>query len=252
MVCYSSLTASEMSVTGDAMATSQPAKPGTMSNNSGKPNARLFVVDDHPIVRGGLVELINKEPGLEVCGEASNAQDAMQMVAKVKPSLVIVDVSLDGTNGIELIKNLSARHPSLPILAFSMHDEVIYAERALRAGAKGYIMKQEPAEKLMTAIQRALKGQIALSENMSSRLLGQFVGAPTQVQNVSPVDRLSDRELEVLQLMGKGLSTTQIADQLFLSVKTIETYREHLKQKLKLNSGQELLRYAIEWSLNQA
>ena len=169
----------------------------------------------------------------------------------VNPDLAIVDISLEGNNGVELMKNLTGRAGSPPILAYSMHDESIYAERCLRAGAKGYVMKHAPPEALVEAIRQVLKGKIYLSEPMSDRLLGKLVGAGNgSAPATSPIDTLSDRELEVLQLLGKGQTTSQIADSLCLSVKTVETYREHLKQKLNLANGQELLRYAIEWALS--
>lgn len=219
----------------------------------GKVKTRIVLVDDHPMLIRGIADLINGEPDLEVCGEASTFQEAMALVTKLKPGLVIVDVSLDGNNGIELMKNLSGRPGSPPILAYSMHDESIYAERALRAGAKGYVMKQAAPEVLLSGIHQILKGKIFLSETMSERLLGKLVGAGTSTAATAwPIDKLSDRELEVLQLLGQGMGTSQIADKLCLSVKTIETYREHLKQKLNLANGQELLRYAIEWSLNSS
>jgi DNA-binding NarL/FixJ family response regulator len=218
-----------------------------------KTKTRIVLVDDHPMLIRGIADLINGESDLEVVGEASTFQEAMAQVAKLKPGLVIVDVSLDGNNGIELMKNLSGREGSPPILAYSMHDESIYAERALRAGAKGYVMKQAEPEVLLSAIHQILKGKIFLSEQMSERLLGKLVGAgATSTTTAWPIDKLSDRELEVLQLLGQGMGTSQIADKLCLSVKTIETYREHLKQKLNLANGQELLRYAIEWSLNSS
>jgi DNA-binding NarL/FixJ family response regulator len=218
-----------------------------------KTKTRIVLVDDHPMLIRGIADLINGESDLEVVGEASTFQEAMAQVAKLKPGLVIVDVSLDGNNGIELMKNLSGREGSPPILAYSMHDESIYAERALRAGAKGYVMKQAEPEVLLSAIHQILKGKIFLSEQMSERLLGKLVGAgATTTTTAWPIDKLSDRELEVLQLLGQGMGTSQIADKLCLSVKTIETYREHLKQKLNLANGQELLRYAIEWSLNSS
>jgi len=220
---------------------------------SAKVKTRIVLVDDHPMLIRGIADLINGEPDLEVVGEASTFQEAMALVTKVKPGLVIVDVSLDGNNGIELMKNLSGREGAPPILAYSMHDESIYAERALRAGAKGYVMKQAAPEVLLNGIHQILKGKIFLSEQMSERLLGKLVGAgASSVATAWPIDKLSDRELEVLQLLGQGMGTSQIADKLCLSVKTIETYREHLKQKLNLANGQELLRYAIEWSLNSS
>jgi len=219
----------------------------------GKPKTRIVLVDDHPMLIRGIADLINGEADLEVVGEAATFQEAMALVNKLKPGLIVVDVSLDGNNGIELMKNLSGREGSPPILAYSMHDESIYAERALRAGAKGYVMKQAEPEVLLTAIHQILKGKIYLSEQMSERLLGKLVGSgSTTTATAWPIDKLSDRELEVLQLLGQGMGTSQIADKLCLSVKTIETYREHLKQKLNLANGQELLRYAIEWSLNSS
>ena len=217
-----------------------------------KPKSRVMLVDDHPLLRHGIAELVNGEANLEVCGEAGNMQDAFTLVGKLKPDLVIIDVSLNGNNGIELMKNLSTRYASMPLLAYSMHDESIYAERHC-AGAKGYVMKQASADVLLGAIQQVLNGKMYLSKQMSEHLLGKLVGAGTSTAAVgSPIEKLSDRELEVLQHMGQGLGTSQIADKLCLSVKTIETYREHLKDKLNLTSGQSLLRYAIEWSLAQA
>jgi DNA-binding NarL/FixJ family response regulator len=213
----------------------------------------VLLVDDHPVLRRGIAALIDGEADLSICGEAGTMQEAMAMVSKSKPDMMIVDVSLDGNNGIELVKNLRGRYKSLPILVYSMHDESIYSERALRAGASGYVMKESKPDVLLTAIREVLKGKIYLSESMSARMLGRMVGAGrNDVKSGSPVDKLSDRELEVLQLLGKGLGTAQIADKLCLSIKTIETYREHLKQKLNLANGQELLRFAIEWSLDQA
>jgi DNA-binding NarL/FixJ family response regulator len=223
---------------------------GTQARGSST-KTRVVIVDDHPMIRRGISDLINRESDMEVVGEAGTMQEAMALAAKASPGLIIVDVSLDGNNGVELMKNLSARWEGLPILAYSMHDEAIYAERALRAGAKGYVMKQSEPEALLEAIRQILKGKIYLSGPMSDRLLGRLVRAGSTAEvTASPIDKLSDRELEVLELLGKGMGTSQIADKLCLSVKTIETYREHLKQKLNLASGQELLRYAIEWSLN--
>jgi len=228
-----------------------PSTPATKPAKTDK--TTILLVDDHPLIRRGVMDLINSEPDLEICGEAATMQEAMAEAAKQKPKLAIVDVSLDGNNGIELMKNMVSRWPSMPLLAYSMHDESIYAERALRAGAKGYVMKQAPPETLLAAIRQVVRGKIFLSDEISDRLLGKLVGATNIAAAVaSPIDKLSDRELEVLQLLGKGMGTAQIAEKLCLSVKTIETYREHLKQKLNLASGQELLRYAIEWSLNSS
>lgn len=228
-------------------------KMSTAPRTGMRQKTTILLVDDHPLLRKGIADLMNSEADLEVVGQAGTMQEAMAEAAKLKPGLVIVDVSLDGNNGIELMKTFSARWPSMPLIAYSMHDEAIYAERALRAGAKGYVMKDAAPEALLKAIREVMKGKIYLSEAMSDRLLGKLVGAGgNQQMTASPMDKLSDRELEVLQMLGKGLTTAQIADKLSLSVKTIETYREHLKQKLNLANGQELLRYAIEWSIGQA
>jgi DNA-binding NarL/FixJ family response regulator len=209
-------------------------------------------VDDHAILRRGLIELINAEPGMEVCGEAATLGEAYSEIGKRQPDLVIVDISLEGNDGVELTKELCRRWPDLPVLVYSMHDEELYAERTLRAGAKGYVMKREPPETLLDAIGQARSGKVYLSERMSERLLGRMVRAGTSTAALqAPIEKLSDRELEVFQLIGKGRSTNDIADQLCLSVKTIETYREHLKQKLNLRTGNELIRYAVEWSVKQ-
>ncbi len=219
---------------------------------------RVLLVDDHPMLRKGVAELINSEGSYEVVGEASNLGDAYKLATDQAPDVVIVDISLNGNNGVELMKELAHRWPALPIVAYSMHDEQIYAERSLRAGAKAYVMKQSSPEVLLAAIKQVLKGKVYLSDVMSERLLGKMIGSgggqngASQGQlKQSPIDRLSDRELEVLQLIGKGQTTAAIAEQLCLSVKTIETYREHLKAKLSLKNGPELSRYAMEWSLSQ-
>lgn len=213
---------------------------------------KVLVVDDHPLIRLGIAELLAAETDMVVCGQVSTMQEALAEATRLKPEVAIIDVSLDGNNGIELMKTLSARPAPILLLAYSMHDEAIYAERALRVGAKGYVMKDAPPETLVKAVREIVRGKIHLSDAMSERLLGKLVGAGSAKSiSVSPVDKLSDRELEVLQMLGKGLTTAAIADKLCLSVKTIETYREHLKQKLNLANGQELLRYAIEWSLGQ-
>ncbi len=212
---------------------------------------QVMLVDDHPMLRRGVAEAINSQADLKVVAEAGTMQEAFKLVSENKPDIVIIDVSLDGNNGLELMKQLMFRDAEVRMLAYSMHDEQIYAERALRAGAKGYLMKQEPPETLLNAIRTVLSGKIHLSPAISDRLLGKLVGAG-QTTPASPVESLSDRELEVLHLLGQGMTTSKIADKLCLSVKTVETYREHLKQKLHLQSGPELLRYAIEWSLAQA
>jgi DNA-binding NarL/FixJ family response regulator len=222
------------------------------SGGANMEKTRIVLVDDHPMLRRGVAVLINGEPTLTVCGEASNFAEAYAQVAKLKPDLVIVDIGLEGNDGVELTKELCRRWPELPVLAYSAHDEDLYAERVIRAGAKGYVMKSLPPEMLLDAIAQVSKGKIYLSDRMSDRLLGKFVGAGRSALPAQPlIDKLSDRELEVFQLIGKGLSTNQIAEKLCLSVKTIETYRDHLKQKFNLQSGLELVRHAIEWSVKQ-
>lgn len=208
--------------------------------------ARVLVVDDHPVVRQGLALLINHEPDLVVCGEAATAAEALKAVADTRPDVAIVDLSLKGTSGLDLIKDIKVRHPGLPVLVLSMSDENVYAERALRAGARGYMMKEEATEKVLTALRRVLGGAVYLSDAMASRLLSQFV-AGDAAGGGSPVDRLSDRELEVFRLIGQGLGTGEIAHRLHLSPKTIETHRAHIKAKLGLDSATDLLRQAIRF-----
>ena len=213
---------------------------------------RIFLVDDHPITREGLARLINHEPDMEVCGQANTAARAVDDIEPLKPDLVIVDVSLTtGASGLELIKDLAARHARLRMLALSTHDEALYAERALRAGAKGYVMKQEPTEKVMVAIRQVLRGGIYLSEAMNDRLLHKMTQSGS-APSASEIERLSDRELEVYRLIGQGRGTRQIADELHLSMSTVETYRTHLKDKLHLSSAPELVRRAVEWVHSQA
>jgi len=217
-----------------------PAKP--------KPaRKRLLIVDDHPMMRTGLAQLINSEDDLKVCAEADNAGQAIAAAAKHKFDLALVDISLPDKNGLELIKDLRTLNPELPILVVSMHDEMIYAERVLRAGARGYIMKQEGGQKFLQAIRRVLAGQIFVSEKMSARVLESLSGNVTE-STASPVRRLSDREFEVFQLISQGLGTSDIATRLHLSVKTVEVHRANIKQKLNLTTATELVRYAVRWS----
>lgn len=211
---------------------------------------RILIVDDHPIVRQGLTELINHEEDLAVCGQAEDAPDAMVIIKELKPDMVIIDISLKETSGMELIKDIKAQYPNLPALALSMHDESLYAERALRAGAKGYVMKAEATERVITAIREILSGEIYVSDRMAVKMVRKLVGGKSDV-GTSPIDPLSDRELEVFLLIGQGYGTRQIAEKLYLSVKTIETYRAHIKEKLNLASSAELLQYAIKWVKSQ-
>jgi len=208
--------------------------------------ARLLIVEDHPIVRHGLIHLLNNVPDFVVCGEVDTARKAMVATETLKPDLAIIDISLPGTDGIELTKNLIAQWPELLILVYSMHDENLYAERALRAGAKGYVMKQEATEKLVDAIRLILDGQIYMSDKMATHLMHHEVGRRKR-KDTSPVGALSDRELEVLHYFGQGHSTRQIADNLTLSVKTIESHRVSIKEKMNLRTVPELVRFAVQW-----
>lgn len=211
-----------------------------------KVKTSIFLVDDHPLVRQGLGQIINNETDLEVVGEAEDASKALHLIESKRPDLVIVDISLRGNNGLELIKNIKAVLPNLPILVFSMHDESVYAQRALRAGARAYVMKQESADKILLAIRRIIDGDIYVSHRVADQVLQQLVNGKA-AGNESPIDRLSDRELEVIQLIGKGLSTREIASNLNLSVKTIESHRAHIKEKLNLRNATELVQFSVQW-----
>lgn len=208
---------------------------------------QVLVVDDHPIVRQGLSQLINQEFDMQVCGQAEDTPQAISLIKQLKPEVVIVDISLKATSGMELIKDIKASFPDTLILALSMHDESLYAERTLRAGAKGYVMKSVATEKVVTAIRQILSGRIYVSEKMTAKMMRKMVGSGPDV-GTSAIERLSDRELEVFTLIGQGNSTRKIAERLHLSVKTIETYRAHIKEKLSLSDATELLQYAIRWS----
>ncbi len=208
---------------------------------------KVLIVDDHPILRKGLTLLINQEPDLFVCAEAENAQMALESLDNVVPDMAIVDISLPGIDGIELIKELRLRHKEMPVLVVSMHDEALYAERSLRAGARGYIMKQEALEKVLVAIRKVLEGEIFVSERITTKMLEKFVSVEGLSQAASPIDLLSNRELTVFRLIGQGHKTRQIAERLHLSIKTVESYRAHIKEKLKLGDGTDLLKYAIQW-----
>ena len=207
---------------------------------------RVILVEDHPVTREGLAQLLNQQSDLEVCGQAGSAAEASRAVAALAPDLVIVDISLGSTSGIELIKDLSTRHLGLRILVLSTHDESLYAERSLRAGAKGYVMKHEPTHHVMSAIRLVLSGGIYLSERMQGRVLHKVADGPA-AGPASDVEQLSDRELEIFQLIGRGRTTAQIAAGLHVSVSTVETHRAHIKEKLKLANATELVRRAVEW-----
>jgi DNA-binding NarL/FixJ family response regulator len=207
---------------------------------------RVLIVDDHPLMRQGLAQLINQQPDLVVCGEAEDVPQALRQTSELKPDVVIVDLSLRGSDGIELIKSLHLQCAQLPILVLSMHDEAIYAERALKAGAWGYIMKQEATNQVLNALRRVLAGEIHVSQSVSSRIVQGLVGG-SGISKRSPLERLSDRELEVFRKIGRGAATREIAAELRLSVKTIETYCAHIKEKLRLQSQRELIQHAIQW-----
>ncbi len=194
--------------------------------------------------------LVDDEPDLTICGQAGDAMEALKAISETKPDVVVVDISLKSSSGIDLMKSIKAQYPKLPVLILSMHNEALYAERALRAGAMGYIMKQEASEKLLTAIRHVLGGQIYVSDKVSKRLIRKLARGKVDMV-ASPVDSLSDRELEVFYLIGQGYGTSQIAEKLYLSIKTIETYRTHIKEKLNLANSRELLQYAIQWVSSQ-
>jgi DNA-binding NarL/FixJ family response regulator len=212
--------------------------------------SKVFVVDDHPIVRQGLALLINRESDLTVSGEAEDAQTAMQAVVAARPDIMVVDISLNGPDGLDLLKEIRMRYPDLPVLILSMHDESIYAERALRAGAQGYIMKQEATEKVLVALRRILSHEIYVSERIANRMLQRYIGSRSTGGPPSIAD-LTDRELEVFRLIGEGHSTRQIAEELHISVKTVESYQAHIKEKLSLRTARELVQHAIQWNITE-
>jgi len=207
---------------------------------------RILLVDDHAVVRFGAAQLINREPDLVVCGEEEDAAKAMTAITNLKPDLVIADISLKDSSGLELMRNLKAQYPKMPVLVVSAHDEAIYAEIAFRAGALGYLMKDQALDKIVTAIRRVLSGAIYVSDALAARMLQRQVRGQTDI-NQSPVKSLSDREMEVFQLIGQWKKTREIADELHLSIKTIEYYREQIKRKLNLKSASELTHYATSW-----
>jgi DNA-binding NarL/FixJ family response regulator len=211
---------------------------------------RVLIVDDHSVLREGLAMVINQEPDLLVCGEAADAPQAIQAVAALQPDAVIVDLSLTSGSGLELIKDVRAQHPDLLMLVLSLHDEELYAERVLRAGARGYIMKRASTTELLVALRKVLSGDVYLSERMASLIVTQAVGKRETPANEGPLSSLSDRELEVFQLLGEGHGTRKIARELGLSMKTVSCYRQNIKSKLHLNDATELLHHAVQWTTN--
>jgi len=213
--------------------------------------AKIFIVDDHPLMRTGLRQIISDEPDLKVCGEAGSVHDAMQFLANTIPDAAMIDLTLPDGSGLDLIKRIHARNIGLRILVISMHDESLFSERALRAGALGYISKQEAPHKIIDALHQILAGKVYLSHPMMERMVAGVMGNRVNISNESTVKGLSDRELEVFELIGRGLGTSQIAARLCLSVKTIETHRANIKKKLHLDSNNELILQAMHWSLEE-
>jgi DNA-binding NarL/FixJ family response regulator len=210
---------------------------------------KILIVDDHPILRKGLGMVIDQEQDLVVIGEAEDAQGALEMIDTLNPDLVIVDLALPGVDGIELIKTMKLKYRDLPALVVSMHDESLFAERALRAGARGYIMKQEAVEKVLVAIRKVLNGEIFVSDKTTTKMIETLISGDSKGMS-APLDLLSNREMTVFRMIGQGIKTSQIADKLHLSVKTIESYRSHIKEKLKLPTGTDLMKCAIQWVQN--
>lgn len=229
------------------------SKPPQVDEPSPAKKRKIFLVDDHPMVRERLAELIAQEGDLEVCGEAEDAATALKRIGQLQPDLAIVDITLKDTYGIELVKDLKERESHIPVLVLSMHDETVYGERAIRAGARGYLNKQEASKKVVTAIRAILAGEVYVSEKMKSAMLQKMSGGGPRAGAAggSPTDVLSDRELEVFQLLGQGLAVRQIAEMLFVSPKTVEAHREHIKEKLNFKTSAELLRYAIQYTLKE-
>ena len=210
---------------------------------------RIVIVDDHPLFRHDLSQLIDAQEDLVTCGEAEDAPGALEVIRALKPDLVIVDISLKGTNGVELMKSIKAENPKLPVLIVSMHDESLYALRSLRAGAKGYVMKKQPLDDVMAAVRKVLEGQIYVSASLADQLIYKVVHGAEGDKGA--MESLTDREIEVLQLVGQGKGTRQIAQELRLSVKTIESHRLHIKEKLNLKTASEMVRFAVDWVSNQ-
>ena len=222
----------------------------TGTRRAGEARQRILIVDDHPMTRYGVSQLINHEPDLMVCGEAESAQQALAVMKSARPDLVLADITMPGKSGLEFIKDMQAQYPGIAVLVMSMHDENIYAERVLRAGGRGYIMKNEGGEKILEAIRQVLRGQVYVSQSMSVALLEVFSPQHSRGGETAP-GALSDREFEVFQLIGQGLSAQEIGQRLSLSVKTVGTHRQHIKQKLRLRTGPELIRQAVRWAAAQ-
>jgi len=215
------------------------------------PKARIYLVDDHPLVRESLTNLIDQQPDMAVCGEADEAGRAMLGIAARQPDIAVMDISLKGSSGLELIKQVKARLPRVGIIVLSMHDEKLYAERCIRAGARGYVMKGESTKRIIVAIRQVLDGKLCLSESISAVLAEKFIGK-NSLGSETPLEDLSDRELEVFNLLGRGLETRQVADSLNVSIKTVQAYCARIKHKLRLSTATELMREAIRWHEQQS
>jgi DNA-binding NarL/FixJ family response regulator len=213
--------------------------------------SKILIVDDHPITRHGLAQLLNHEADLAVCGEAEDAQKALGLVKSLEPDLVLSDITMAGKSGLELIKEMQVLHPQVAVLVLSMHDESIYAERILRAGARGYLMKSAGGAELLVAIRQVLRGEVYLSKKMSAKMINLLSGTRAK-KNRSALEMLTDREFEVFQLLGQGLSTREIGQRLHISSKTVDTHRLNIKDKLNLSTLPELMRYAVRWGATQA
>ena len=214
--------------------------------DAGERTRRVLLVDDHPIVRQGLKRLISTEPGLVVCAEAESAREARQAIREHSPDVVVADISLKDSDGIDLVKDIRAHHPELPVLVLSMHDESVYAQRLLAAGASGYIMKDAASDQFILALRRVLDGRVYVSDTLAPRL-AETRAAPAPTDERQPVSRLSNRELQIRQMIGRGQSSRQIAGTLHLSVKTVEAHRQRIKGKLELASGAQLVQFAAHW-----
>jgi DNA-binding NarL/FixJ family response regulator len=219
--------------------------------NTGKRARRVLIVDDHPIVRQGLRRVMENEDDLVVCGEAETARDARTAIKELNPDVMIADISLKQGDGIELVRDVRAHHPQLPILVLSMHDETIYAERMLSAGANGYIMKQAASEQFLISLRRVLDGGIYVSEAVGNNMIQKFAAGGSYI-SANPIDRLSNRELQILHMIGKGMSTRETAHSLNLSIKTVESHRQRIKRKLNLHTGTQLVQYAVNWFTGRA
>ena len=223
--------------------------PNSSAPKSGVPaKSRIYIVDDHTMFREGMKHLIEREPDLTVCGDAAGVEEALKSIPELKPDLVIVDLSLSGSPGLDLIKTLKTQYSGLPVLVVSMHEESLYAERALYAGASGYVMKQEPAKTVKVAIRKVLGGDMHLSEKMTTALLGKAMRRGAAAAPVSPMEKLSDRELEVYRMLGQGKMTRQIAEELNLTIATINSFRNRIKEKLEFKNSAEMVLNAIQWS----